>query len=284
MASLYGNRWKAIGNIGGGGQSDVFRVVDTAGEHKGEWALKRLRRKDRVARFRQEVAILRRMQHDNIITIIDAQIAEDGADETSYLVMPIAEHGDLDKRLQIYTGNIDSVVQVAKEIASALQYAHAQGVIHRDIKPGNILFPEAGHNVWVADFGLSLDQTAERQTPDNEVVGPRFFIAPELDEVGAVTVTSAADVYSLGQLMFYMLSGGKRVTREAVLDLRYDRYFAKGQRYALFRLLLNKMIAPLASRDHCAHRRRRKAEVASAASCARASAARNVSASAAAFS
>jgi serine/threonine protein kinase len=95
---------------------------------------------------------------------------------------------------------------------------------------------------------LSLDETAERNTIDGEVVGPRFFIAPELDEGGAVNVTPAADIYSLGQLIFYMLTGGNRVARENVLDSRYAHFFAKGPRHELLRLLLSKMVAPLATR------------------------------------
>jgi serine/threonine protein kinase len=243
MAKIYGNRWKLIESINAGGQGDVFRVTDESKELSGEWALKRLRRKDRVARFRQEVEILKRLQHDNIIKLVDAEVQQDGGDEASFLVMPIAQHGDLDARLGIYTGHIDSIAQVAKQIASALEYAHKSNVIHRDIKPGNILFPDVGHKVWVADFGLSLDQGAERNTLDREVVGPRFFIAPELDEGGALNVTPAADIYSLGQLIFYMLTAGKRVARENVFDERYGEFFAKGQRHGLLRLLLSKMIA-----------------------------------------
>jgi serine/threonine protein kinase len=250
MAKAYGDRWKVVSTISAGGQGDVYRVTDATGELAGEWALKRLRRKDRIGRFRQEVEILRRLRHDNIIMIVDAQLAEDGRDEASFLVMPIARHGDLDARLDIYTGHLDSVIGVAKQIAGALAHAHVAKVVHRDviIKPGNILFPEVGHKVWVADFGLSLDQTAERNTIDGEVIGPRFFMAPELDEGGAVNVTPAADIYSLGQLIFYMLTGGKRIARENVFDSRYADFFAKGSRHELLRLLLSKMVAPLAMR------------------------------------
>ncbi len=248
MPKLYGNRWKVIGNISEGGQGVVFRVADESHELDGEWALKRLRRKDRVDRFQREVEILRRLQHDSIIKLVDAQVIQDGGDEASFLVMPIAAHGDLGARLEIYKSNIDSVVQVTKQIASALQHAHESGVIHRDVKPGNILFPEVGHKVWVADFGISLDQTAPRNTEEGEVVGPRFFIAPELDETGPVAVSPAADIYSLGQLIFYMLSGGKRVTRQNVLDERYAEFFTKGQRYGLLRLLLSRMITPIENR------------------------------------
>jgi serine/threonine protein kinase len=248
MAKAYGGRWKVVSTISAGGQGDVYRVTDVTGDLAGEWALKRLRRKDRIGRFRQEVEILRRLRHENIITIVDAQLAENEGDEASFLVMPIARHGDLDARLDIYTGHIDSIIEVARQIAGALAHAHAAKVVHRDVKPANILFPEVGHKVWVTDFGLSLDQTAERNTVDGEVVGPRLFIAPELEEGGVVNVTSAADIYSLGQLIFYMLTGGKRIPRENVLDSRYADFFAKGPRHQLLRLLLSKMVAPLATR------------------------------------
>jgi serine/threonine protein kinase len=237
-----------VGNIGGGGQGDVFRVVDATQEIDGERALKRLRRKDRKEGFRREVEILRRLSHDNIIKIVDARIQESGGDEASFLVMPVALHGDLSARLDIYRGHIDPIIEVAKQIASALQFAHSSKIIHRDIKPGNILFPEVGHKVWVADFGLSIDQTAERLTPDGEVVGARFFTAPELDEGGSVEVTPAADIFSLGQLLFFMLSGGKRVPYDNVLADRHASLFSVGPRHALLRLLLSKMIVRLDNR------------------------------------
>jgi serine/threonine protein kinase len=163
--------------------------------------------------------------------------------------MPVAAHGDLDARLSLYTDQLESVVQVVLQIARALKHAHNAGVVHRDIKPGNILFPNVGHEVWVSDFGLSLDLIAEeRNTPVDEVVGPRVFIAPELTEYGVHDVKPAADIYSLGQLIFYMLTGGKWVSHLNVLDRRYDAVFSRGEKHRLLRLLLGKMIAPLNSR------------------------------------
>jgi serine/threonine protein kinase len=221
-------------------------VQAKTGQFKGVYALKRLKRQDRAARFRNEVEILRRLNHDHIIKLVDAQIREDESDETNYLVMPVAAHGDLDARRSLYTDQLESVVQVVLQIARALKHAHDAGVVHRDIKPGNILFPNVGHEVWVSDFGLSLDLTVEeRNTLVNEVVGSRLFIAPELTEYGVHNVEPAADVYSLGQLIFYMLTGGQWVSHLNVLDQRYDAVFRKGERYRLLRLLLGKMIAPL---------------------------------------
>jgi predicted Ser/Thr protein kinase len=241
-ARIYGKRWKTKGSLGEGGQSHVFEVTDDAGILPGKWALKRLRQADRVDRFKQEVEILKQLNHDNVIKIVDSQILEEESEGSSYLVMPLAHHRDLEKRLAIYTGQIGSVVEVAIQVARALKCVHAHGIVHRDIKPGNILFPEVGHKVWVADFGISLDQAAVRNTPDGKVMGPRGFTAPELEVGGDVAVAPSVDVFSLGQVIFYMLSGGKKVARENVLDAQYDDIFAGGERHHLLRLLLNRMV------------------------------------------
>jgi serine/threonine protein kinase len=249
MAKIYGGRWRFIKSLNEGGQSWVYIAEDTTGEFTGVYALKRLKRQDRVARFRNEVEILRRLNHDHIIKLIDAQVREGGSDDTNYLVMPLAAPGDLNARLSLYSDQLESVVQVALQIARALKHAHDAGVVHRDIKPGNILFPNVGHEVWVSDFGISLDLTAEeRNTAVDEVVGPRLFIAPELTEYGVHDVNPAADIYSLGQLIFYMLTGGQWVSHLNVLDRRYDAVFSKGERHRLLRLLLGKMIVLLDNR------------------------------------
>jgi serine/threonine protein kinase len=243
MAKIYGNRWLVKKSLNEGGQSVVFIVEDRTGKLPGEYALKRLKRKDRVARFRNEVAILRRMDDTNIIKLVDAQVQEDGSDDDRFLIMPVAEHGDLDSRLALYKDQLESVVQVALLIARALKHAHDNKVVHRDVKPGNILFPTVGHDVWVSDFGLSFDLTAEeRHTPDGEVVGPRVFIAPELTEYGQHDVKPSADVYSLGQVIFYMLTGGRWVSGLNVHDQKYNQFFNKGRRHTLLRLLLGRMI------------------------------------------
>jgi serine/threonine protein kinase len=152
MAKIYGGRWRFLRSLGEGGQSWVYIVEDTTGEFEGVFALKRLKRQDRVARFRNEVEILRRLNDDHIIKLVDAQDREDGSDDTNYLVMPVAAHGDLNARLSLYKDQLESVVQVVLQIAHALKRAHDARVVHRDIKPGNILFPDVGRDVWVSDF------------------------------------------------------------------------------------------------------------------------------------
>jgi hypothetical protein len=247
-AQVYGNRWKNVGSLGEGGQGFVFRVSDLTGDRNGEWALKRLKKLDRVERFKREVKILREHPHENIVPLVDAQVNEHGEEAENYLVMPIAKYGDLRKRLPIYQGHIGSVVEVALQIARTLDFIHTFNLVHRDIKPGNILFPEAGHKVWLADFGLAFDPDAVWKSPEGEVIGPRGFTAPELETGDPGKATPAADVYSLGRLIFYLLSGGRHIVRDNVFDPSFDNLFAKGERYTDLRLLLNRMVSEQAVR------------------------------------
>jgi serine/threonine protein kinase len=246
--TTYGERWQNLGSLAEGGQSFVFRVSDQTGVFPGEWALKRLKEIDRVERFAREVAILRKFPHENIVELIDAQVNPNGKEAQNYLVMPIAANGSPAKRLPIYKDQIGSTIEVTLQIARALAFLHEKRVVHRDIKPGNILFPEAGHKVWVADFGLGYDPESAWKSPVGEVIGPRGFTAPELETGHPGEATPSADIYSLGRLIFFMISGGQHIAREDALDQKYDSVFAKGERYTDLRLLLSRMVALQPSR------------------------------------
>jgi serine/threonine protein kinase len=196
VARLYGGRWQIIDGpeLGHGGQGTVFRVKDITGEHQSEFALKRVPNATRHDRFRREIDAIKRLTdpatqraHPNIISLIDHSALDDAGDsEKQFLVMPIARGGDLSEpgRLNLYTDSIDAVLLVAKQIASALQAAHAANIIHRDVKPKNILFTGNGHETWLSDFGICLIREAPRITETTEVVGPRAFMAPELEDGG----------------------------------------------------------------------------------------------------
>jgi serine/threonine protein kinase len=214
-------------------------------------ALKRIRNPERQSRFLTEIEAVKRLQHPNIIKLIDhsALDIETNNEEKMFLVMPLAQGGDLSKpeRLSLYPNSLDSSLIVSKQIAQALITAHDAGIIHRDVKPQNILFSGNGHEIWLADFGICLIREQPRGTVTDEVVGPRFFMAPELDDGGKLEVSPAADIYSLGKVIYYMLSGGVIIPREQIHEARYRELFSRGGRYSTLQSLLERMICPL---DH----------------------------------
>jgi serine/threonine protein kinase len=175
----YGNRWQTIKTITEGGQAQIFLVKDKAGEYAELCVLKRVGNTARHGRFRNEIGAIKTLSHPNIVRLLDhsALDAAPGEDKRQYLVMPEAKGGDVSKVVERYRGALDDVLKVALQIALALQAAHAAGIIHRDFKPENILFPGEGHEIWVSDFGICLIRAQEtRNTEDSEVVGPAVFM------------------------------------------------------------------------------------------------------------
>ncbi len=251
MAKKYGGRWEIVKEVGKGGQGDVFEARDTLPSSDGAIvALKRVKNPNRHSRFRNEVAAIKTLSHPNVIKLIDhsALDTESDAPEKQYIVMPLARGGDLSKRVSMYEGNLDGTLIVAKQIASALEAAHALGIVHRDVKPQNILFPEQSNEIWLTDFGICFVLDGVRPTGDEEVVGPWAFMAPELEHGGTLQVRPSADVYSLGKLIYYMVSGGVVVPREQLFEPPYAAVFAAGGRYHLLNLLLRKMVCNVSTR------------------------------------
>jgi hypothetical protein len=137
---------------------------------------------------------------------------------------------------------------VVRQIAAALSAAHSAGIVHRDVKPQNILFSGIGNEVWLTDFGICFVKEHDRATHEDEVVGPWAFIAPELEDGGVLDVREAADIYSLGKLIYYMISGGIIIPRERLAEPGYADVFSPGGRYLLLQLLLRKMVCKLDNR------------------------------------
>src|ERR1700733_6110093 len=114
MSKLYGDRWKIVGNIGSGGQGEVFRVIDENNQYHGEFALKRLRDLTRLDRFVNEVEALKRLNHLNIVKLIDhSDFRNPTFGSRHYIVMPVAHGGDAEKRLPLFVGSVENVVRVA---------------------------------------------------------------------------------------------------------------------------------------------------------------------------
>jgi eukaryotic-like serine/threonine-protein kinase len=198
--------------IGAGGMATVYLATDERNDRPV--ALKVMRRGSDIAgdveRFRREVKLLGRLQHPLILPLHDSGIAG----ETLYFVMPYVDGETLRDRVA-REGPLppDEAVRIATEVADALAYAHAQGVIHRDIKPENIMLWR-GHAV-VADFGiagLTHDPSAEtagatRLTQVGLSLGTPGYMSPE-QAAGEAEIGPAADQYSLGVVLYEMLTGG----------------------------------------------------------------------------
>jgi serine/threonine protein kinase len=247
---LFGDRWETVRPLDSGGQSHVYIVRDRSGEYTEDLVLKHLDsgRQNRDDRFRNEVGAAMRLNHPNIMRVIDhSDFDKSGGDEPMYLVMPLAAAGSLTKRATLYKDQIDPTITVAKALAAALAHAHKNGVIHRDHKPDNILFAAEDHVPLLADFGICLIEGGSRFTGDAEIVGPRSFMAPELEDGGKLEVTPSADLYSLGKVIYFMISGGRIFARERHRESDYDLSSRSG-RHAQIWLLLDRLICPLAKR------------------------------------
>jgi serine/threonine-protein kinase len=157
-------------------------------------------------RFLREIQIAARLEHPHVLTLIDSGEAEG----LPYFVMPFVDGESLGQRLE-REGQLplDEALRIAREVADGLDYAHEQGVVHRDIKPGNILLSR-GHAL-IADFGIAKavdaasggDATA---TATGLTVGTPRYMSPE-QAAGAVEVDGRSDVYALGCVLWEMLAG-----------------------------------------------------------------------------
>src|SRR5437870_12455011 len=155
-------------------------------------------------RFLREIEMAARLRHPNIVPLYDSGEAED----LLYYVMPQVEGESLRDRLgREKQLPLDDALQVAREVADALSYAHSHDVIHRDVKPENVLL-EAGHAA-VSDFGIGRAITAagtEKLTETGIALGTPAYMSPE-QGAGRGVVDGRSDVYSLGCMVYEMLAG-----------------------------------------------------------------------------
>jgi eukaryotic-like serine/threonine-protein kinase len=197
--------------IGAGGMGQVFRARHrTMDRHVAIKILPRSVSDDdhAVQRFYTEVRATARLMHPNIVTAFDAGCHRAGEKPIHYLVMELIEGELLSQRIsQSGPMNAVEVVEILRQTASALEYAHSQGIVHRDIKPSNMMITPQGV-LKILDFGLAvlrghLDIKAAKET---HLVGTVEFMSPE--QINAPdTVDHRSDLYSLGATVFYLLTG-----------------------------------------------------------------------------
>ena len=182
----------------------VYRAIDQNTGHNV--AIKVLKRElsqdsDYVIRFQREAEAASKMTHHNIVNLLD--VGMDGADR--YLVMEYVQGITL-KELIHQKGRLPAATaaQICIRILSALQHAHSQGIIHRDIKPQNILVANDGH-VKVSDFGIARIANSYTLTKDDSVMGTVYYYSPE--QASGQKVEATSDIYSTGIVLYEMLTG-----------------------------------------------------------------------------
>jgi len=224
LTAALANRYSIERELGRGGMSIVYLAADL--KHGRQVALKALRPEVSsglgVDRFLREISSAAALAHPTIVPLYDSGTA----DGLLYFVMPVMEGESLRQRLERSRQlPIADAVLIARDISMALDYAHRRGIIHRDIKPDNILMHE-GHAV-VADFGVGRAIRAaakhDEVTLGGLVVGTPGYMSPE-QSAGADEIDGRSDLYSLGCVMFEMLTGEvpfKGTTRQMVVAQRF---------------------------------------------------------------
>ncbi len=206
LAAALADRYRLERELGAGGMATVYLAEDL--KHHRQVAVKALR-PDLAAsigagRFLTEIRTTAGLRHAHILPLFDSG----DAGGVLYYVMPYVEGESLRDRLDREPQlPLDEALQITREVADALGYAHAHGVIHRDIKPGNILL-ENGHAV-VADFGVALALSSaadQRMTATGVALGTPGYLSPE-QAVGDREVDGRSDLYSLGCVLYEMLAG-----------------------------------------------------------------------------
>jgi serine/threonine protein kinase len=208
---LIDGRYRLEERIATGGMAEVWAAHDL--ELDRRVALKLLQRSADPIRFSREARAAAGLSHPNICRLYDFG----DADGRPFIVLEHLPGGSLEDRLS--SGEplpSDEAARIASDIASGLAHAHARGLVHRDVKPGNVLFDLEGR-AKVADFGIAHVEDASTLTEAGTLLGTAAYISPE--QASGSRATPASDVYSFGVILYRMLTGRLPFEGESPLEL-----------------------------------------------------------------
>ena len=236
VGTVLSQRYRLDAQVGAGGMSTVYRAFDTVLER--QVAIKLMHREiardsDQLERFRREARAVAQLNHPHVVGVIDAGEEGDSEYPTPYIVFEYVEGETLKARIRRSGGlAVSESIAYAIEIARGLGVAHDHGIVHRDVKPQNVLVDEDGA-ARVTDFGFARSLHQEGLTADGRVLGTTDYVSPE--QALGHAVSGQSDLYSLGVVLFEMLTGdvpfkgGNQVTvamkhvREELPDVRVRR-------------------------------------------------------------
>lgn len=222
MGQLVDGRYEVVSRIARGGMATVYLAVDRRLDR--DVALKVMHPhlaeggagSDFVARFRREARAAARLTHPGLVGVYDQGV--DG--ETSYLTMEYVDGVNLRRHLSERGSlSVGAALDVAEQVLDALAAAHRAGLVHRDVKPENVLMASDGR-IKVADFGLARAVTEVTSTTTGTVFGTVAYLAPELVVRGASDART--DVYATGVLLYEMLTGAQPFTGETPIQIAFQ--------------------------------------------------------------
>jgi serine/threonine-protein kinase len=223
LATAFADRYRLDDEVGAGGMATVYRAHDLKHDRAVAIKVPHWGRVDSVsaARFLQEIRTTARLQHPHILPLYDSG----AAGGVLFYVMPLVEGESLAHRLHREIQlEVEEAIRIARQVADALQYAHGQGVVHRDITPSNVLI--TNHHAVVTDFGLARVMAGPgtfRLTAAGERTGTAHYMSPE-QAAGEENVDARSDIFSLGCVLYEMLAGVPPFTGgspEAVVAQRF---------------------------------------------------------------
>ncbi|WP_312095215.1 Stk1 family PASTA domain-containing Ser/Thr kinase [Niallia sp.] len=209
-------RYKVLDMVGGGGMANVYLARDMILDR--DVAVKMLRLdyvndEEFIKRFHREAQSATSLAHPNVVSIYD--VGEEG--DIYYIVMEYVEGDTLKQYIHKHSPlSVETVIAIMQQITSAIAHAHQNNIIHRDIKPHNILIDKDG-NVKVTDFGIAMALSATSITQTNSVLGSVHYLSPEQARGGMANKKS--DIYSLGIVMFELLTGRLPFSGESAVSI-----------------------------------------------------------------
>ena len=249
LPQVIDERFEILELAGQGGMGVVYRALD---RRTGELcALKLLLEggERAFARFEREAAALERLRHPHIVRYLAHGLVDDGR---PYLAMEWLEGESLTAALRRGPMAIDDAVEVVRLAAAALGAAHALGIVHRDVKPSNILLRgERVAGTTLIDFGVARVDDARALTLSGHLIGTPLYMAPEQAR-GAATVDARSDVYALGSVLFHALCGRRPFLAADALSMLIKAALEDAPRVSSLRsvgVALDELVARMLSRD-----------------------------------
>ncbi len=212
---LVADRYRRIRSLGSGGMASVFLAEDMRlGRQVAVKRLRALGEEEAIRRFEREARLGAGLNHPNLVQIYDT--ARDGDD--LLIVMEYVDGSTLEQRLEAGPLDPAEAVEVLRGAAAGLDYAHEHGVVHRDVKPANLLLRRDG-TVKVADLGIATAAEVSEITAAGSLLGTPTYLAPEL--FAGERATRSSDVYALAAIAFEALSGRKSQSGDTALEVAY---------------------------------------------------------------